>query len=349
MIELARGNLLEAQAEALVNTVNTVGVMGKGIALQFKQAYPLNFHAYKRACEQGEVLSGRMFVFHTGTIEWPRLIINFPTKRHWRAKTRLADIDAGLQDLLRVIQEEQVRSIAIPPLGCGNGGLDWGIVRPRIEVAFAQLSSVKALLYAPEGPPEAAKMPVQTLRPRMTAGRAAVVGLLANYLLPGYTATLLEMQKLTYFLQAAGEPLKLNFLRGQFGPYAENLNHSLQRMEGHFIRGYGDRSSGASIELMPGAAEEAREFLWGGHESMQRLKRVAHLIEGFETPFSLELLASLHWLEDVEGLELNNASTARRFLREWSPRKEAKFDSFQIEVALTHLHSHGWLESTSFA
>lgn len=345
MLDLARGNLLEAQTEALVNTVNTVGVMGKGIALQFKQAFPGNFQAYKRACDRGEVVPGKMFVFHTGTMEWPRLIVNFPTKRHWRAKTRLEDIDAGLRDLRSVIQEEGIGSIAIPPLGCGNGGLDWAVVRPRIEAALLGIPSVGVLLFAPEGAPEVTSMPVNTSRPKMTSGRAAVIALLADYLVPGYSATLLEMQKLTYFLQAAGEPLKLNFERGHFGPYAENLNHSLQRIEGHFIRGYGDRSVGAAIELMPGAEDEAREFLWSEHGSLQRLKRVAHLIDGFETPYSLELLASLHWLAVTEGMESQAASVASDYLRQWSARKKSLFDLFQIEVALTQLRAHGWLES----
>ena len=130
MVELVTGNLLQADVEALVNTVNTVGAMGKGIALQFKQAYPANFEAYRKAVARGDVQPGRMFVFETGLLTNPRIIVNFPTKRHWRGGSRIEDIDAGLQDLAHVIVTRGIRSIAIPPLGCGNGGLDWGEVRP---------------------------------------------------------------------------------------------------------------------------------------------------------------------------------------------------------------------------
>lgn len=343
MIEFTQGNLLEAPVDALVNTVNTVGVMGKGIALQFRQAYPQNYRAYKRACDRGEVVPGRMFVYHTGTLHHPRMIINFPTKRHWRSRTKLTDVEAGLVDLVRVLRAEHVSSVAIPPLGCGNGGLQWDVVRPRIESAMEELPDVRAFIYAPAGSPDAGTMPVATTRPRMTPGRAAIVALVGDYLVPGYTATLLEIQKLAYFLQTAGQDLRLKFVRGPYGPYAENLNLVLQRIEGHFIRGYGDRTSGASIEVLEGASGQAREFLWDHHDSEQRLKRVAKLIEGFETPYSLELLATLHWLGDSEGASLVSADEAREHLLLWSPRKHAMFDRFHVEVALRRLMNEGWL------
>src|ERR1700690_816271 len=117
MIKEISGNLLDADAEALVNPVNTVGVMGKGIALQFKQAFPDNFKAYEAACRRDEVRPGKMFVFHRNTLANPKVIINFPTKRHWKGKARIEDIEAGLRDLVRVIKEENIRSIAVPPLG----------------------------------------------------------------------------------------------------------------------------------------------------------------------------------------------------------------------------------------
>ena len=153
MVELVTENLLQADVEALVNTVNTVGVMGKGIALQFKQAYPANFEAYRKAVALRDVQPGRMFVFETGLLTNPRIIVNFPTKRHWRGGSRIEDIDAGLQDLARGIVTRGIRSIAVPPLGCGNGGLNWGDVRPRILAALAPLSNVRALVFSPEGSP----------------------------------------------------------------------------------------------------------------------------------------------------------------------------------------------------
>ena len=238
MITFSKGDLLQSGAEAVINTVNCVGVMGKGIALQFKQAFPRNYDAYRRACDAGEVRLGEMFVFDTGSMINPRWIINFPTKGHWKAKSRLSDIETGLEDLKRVILENGIRSIAVPPLGCGNGGLDWAEVEPVIRRALGDLDEVDVRLFAPGAAPKVDEMRVGTTRPNMSRGRALVLTLLGLYGAAGYRHSLLEVQKLTYFLQAAGEDLKLGFQKYQYGPYAENLNHVLQRIEGHFIRGY---------------------------------------------------------------------------------------------------------------
>ena len=149
MIQTANGNLLDADAEALVNAVNCVGVMGRGIALQFREAFPDNYTAYKAVCDRGELCPGRMFVFDLQRETNPRFIINFPTKRHWRDHSRLEDIQAGMSSLVGEIRQRQISSIAIPPLGCGLGGLDWNEVRPIIETAFAELPDVIALIYEP--------------------------------------------------------------------------------------------------------------------------------------------------------------------------------------------------------
>jgi O-acetyl-ADP-ribose deacetylase (regulator of RNase III) len=148
MIRRAKGDLLSADAEALVNTVNTVGIMGKGLALEFKRVFPKNFTAYGAACKRGEVIPGRMFVFATGE-ERPRLIVNFPTKRHWKHKSQIEDIKAGLQDLVSLVKREKIGSLAIPPLGCGYGGLDWEQVRPLIEQAFSGMPDVDVQLFEP--------------------------------------------------------------------------------------------------------------------------------------------------------------------------------------------------------
>ena len=150
MIELSRGDLLNAPVEALVNAVNTVGVMGKGIALQFREKFPEMFRLYQAACAAGEVRVGAMHVFDRGvSASSPRWVVNFPTKRHWREPSRIADIDAGLVDLVAAVYRLGIKSIAIPPLGCGLGGLDWSEVRPRIEAAFAGETEVRILLFCP--------------------------------------------------------------------------------------------------------------------------------------------------------------------------------------------------------
>src|SRR5580704_3057353 len=171
MVELTTGNILDADVDALVNTVNTVGVMGKGIALQFKQAFPQNYEAYQRACKRGEVVPGKMFVIPANRLSNPKFIINFPTKRHWKGKSRMEDITVGLVDLVDVIRRENIQSIAIPPLGCGNGGLDWVEVRPKIVTALSMLPDVNVLVFTPEGAPAVEEMPVATTPPRMNQNR----------------------------------------------------------------------------------------------------------------------------------------------------------------------------------
>ena len=181
MIIPAHGNLLKADAEVLVNTVNCVGVMGKGIALQFKQAYPANFDEYRKACANGQMRPGRMLVVATDNVANPKYIINFPTKRHWQGKSRIEDIQSGLDALIIEIEQRHITSIAVPPLGCGNGGLDWNDVEPMIHVAFARVPDVRALLYPPEGAPFASTMPVATPQPQLSPARAMLLQLLNLY------------------------------------------------------------------------------------------------------------------------------------------------------------------------
>jgi len=348
MIEVAKGNVLEADVEALVNTVNCVGFMGKGIALQFKQAFPANFRAYEAACRAGEVVPGRMFTFDNGRLINPRYIINFPTKRHWRGKSRIADIRSGLKALVADVRRLGVRSIAVPPLGCGLGGLDWREVRPMIEEAFSPLPDVRVSLFEPAGTPEAKAMPVRTARPHMTPARALFIKLMDAYAALEYSRTLLEVHKLAYFLQEAGEPLRLKYEAGHYGPYAANLNKVLEVMEGHFVRGYGDsQKPNAEIELLPGAVEQATAFLAGRPESLARLERVARLIEGFETPYGMELLASIHWVSHCGGpgsdAPAANAEEAIGQMHAWNPRKQQVFKPEHIRRAWNQLDEQGWM------
>lgn len=347
MLTETHGNLLKAKTEAIINTVNCVGVMGKGIALQFKQAFPENYEAYRRACEAGEVRLGKMFVFDTGSMIFPRWIINFPTKDHWKGKSKLKDIETGLDDLMRVIQENRIKSIAVPPLGCGNGGLDWSEVHPLITKAFAKLPEVDAQIYPPEGAPKFDEMKVATKRPNMTRGRALVLKLLGLYGAAGYRHSLLEVQKLTYFLQAGGEDMKLRFEKNQYGPYAENLNHVLQRIEGHFIRGYGDRSKDAEIYVLSDGREEADKFLSADNVATEELTRVADLIEGFETPYGLELLSTVHWITTHAPDEVRTPADALAAVRDWNPRKAKLMVESHVKAAWNQLERLGWLPGES--
>ena len=200
MITDAHGNLLDDPADALVNTVNTVGIMGKGIALQFKRRFPAMFKDYERAAKKGELHLGSMHVWPTGRLEAPHYIINFPTKGHWRARSKLPDIEAGLEDLRSVLLELKVKSVAVPPLGCGHGGLRWTQVEPLIKEALADLPGVDIRVYPPEGPPAAADMVDNTARPRLTHGKATLLVLLDRYLAHAVEVTQIKIQKLLYCL-----------------------------------------------------------------------------------------------------------------------------------------------------
>jgi O-acetyl-ADP-ribose deacetylase (regulator of RNase III) len=345
MIEYRSGDILKEKTEALINTVNCVGVMGRGIALQFKNAFPENFKAYAAACKNEEVQPGRMFVFETGQLTNPRYIINFPTKRHWRGKSRMEDIEAGLKALVDTIRRYNIRSIAVPPLGSGLGGLDWPEVKLRIEAALQPLSDVRTIIYEPKGAPMTEKMVHNREVPTMTAGRAALVELMNRYLggLLDPFVTLLEVHKLMYFMQEAGEPLRLKYQKAPYGPYAENLRHVLHAIEGHLVSGYADGGDAPDmqLQLVPGAIEDATAFLQQHADTSTRFDKVAELVDGFESPFGLELLSSVHWVMKNE--PVNSVDEVISHTYAWNDRKR-QFTPRQIALAVDVLSRKDWVK-----
>ncbi|WP_433082403.1 type II toxin-antitoxin system antitoxin DNA ADP-ribosyl glycohydrolase DarG [Dactylosporangium sp. CA-052675] len=353
MIQEGRGNLLSADVDALVNTVNTVGVMGKGIALQFKRAFPDNFRAYHEACERGEVRLGRMFVVDRAVLGQHRFIINFPTKRHWRSASRLEDIRTGLDALVESIAEHAIASVAIPALGCGNGGLDWADVRPLIEVACARMPDVRAIIFAPEGAPPPRLMPDATPRPPLTPLRALLLTAIATYLERARLQEVrdgiseLEIQKLAYLLQTAGVPYRLSFVPGRYGPYSPDLSRLLTMLEGHHLTGLGDRSARVT-ELAPinpetRSLEEGAALIGAQPEHLDRLNTVLSLIEGFETPYSLELLATVHFAA-IQPPATADFETLKQRVASWSLRKARLFTDAHIRLAADRLADHGFLK-----
>ena len=345
MITFKTGDILKADVEALVNTVNCVGIMGRGIALQFKRQFPDNFLAYKTACDREEVQPGQIFVFETRTLTNPKYILNFPTKRHWRGKSRMEDIETGLLSLVNEVQAREIRSIAIPPLGSGLGGLKWSGVRKRIEAAFSTAENVSIAVFEPSDAPVST---TSRAVPVMTTGRATLVALMSRYLsgLLDPFISLLEVHKLMYFMQEAGEPLRLQYGKGPYGPYAENLRHVVHAIEGYLISGYSDGgdSPQKEIELVPGAVADAEAFLSDKRETLTRFDRVGNLVEGFETPFGLELLATVHWVVNRQGAASIDDAT-RHFYR-WNARKE-RFNQCQIGIAFDRLSDQGWLKNAT--
>jgi len=342
MIEFKTGDLFLQDAEALVNTVNCVGVMGRGVALQFKKRFPDNFKAYAAACKRDEVIPGKMFVYETGTVINPRIIINFPTKRHWRGASRVEDIESGLHDLERVIKEYNIKSIVLPPLGCGLGGLNWDLVRKRIESHLEKLADTEVIVFEPQGAPASGKMVKKRKVPNMTPGRAALIELMYRYLagLLDPFVTLLEVHKLLYFLQESGENLRLKYAKAQYGPYAENLSHVLNAVEGHYVSGYADGgdSPNKQLKLVPGAYDEAAQFLREHKDTGERFARVSGLVEGFESPFGLELLATVHWVSQKDNAA--NLESVIQQVYSWDERKK-QFKEHQIRTAYNVLKEGG--------
>ena len=349
-MEFKTGDIFKTDAEALVNSVNCVGVMGRGIALQFKNMYPENFKAYAGACKREEVRPGRMFVFETGQLTNPRYIINFPTKRHWRGKSRIEDIESGMKALVEEIRARDIRSIAMPPLATDLGGLRWQDVRPLIETSMQELEDIQVIVFEPGSAPSDGRPNRSSDVPAMTSGRAALVGLMYGYLsgLLDPFVTLLEVHKLMYFLQEAGEPLRLNYAKAHYGPYAENLRHVIKDVEGHLISGYADGGDAPDKPptLIPGAVEDASRFLDDSPVTLDRFKRVAHLVNGFESPFGLELLATVHWVATEPPQPDLEQVIARTY--QWNERKR-QFSERQIGIAYRTLEEQGWLQGLALS
>lgn len=349
MITYTTGNLLDAEVEALVNTVNTVGVMGKGIALMFKERFTKNTALYEKACKAGEVQTGRVFVTETEELMSPRWIVNFPTKQHWRAKSRLAWIVDGLADLRQFIEQNQVRSIAIPPLGAGNGGLNWVDVKPHIEQALGDLEGVNVLVYEPTTRYQnvAKSKGVEKLTP----ARALIAELVRRYWVLGMECSLLEIQKLAWFLERAIESeglesLDLRFVANNYGPYADRLRHLLDALDGSYLKSDKRISDCGPLDIIWfNDAKRDRVDLYLKTEAkayMPALEKATQLIDGFESPFGLELLSTVDWL-----LAQENIAPEPQALLEgvghwpagesWARRKLGLFDLSKLKLALNRL------------
>ncbi|MFA5702700.1 MAG: macro domain-containing protein [Advenella sp.] len=350
MITFTQGNLLEARTEALVNTVNTVGVMGKGIALMFKERFVENFRCYAAACKAKEVQTGKMFVTQVHELDGPRWIINFPTKQHWRAPSRMKWIVDGLQDLRRFLIEQQVQSIAIPPLGAGNGGLAWADVREQIELALGDLD-IDILVFEPTRLYQnvAKRAGVEKLTP----ARALIAELVRQYWVLGMECSMLEIQKLAWFLERAIErynpgdnPLDLRFVPHKYGPYANRLDHLLNNLDGSYLHSEKRISDANPLDVI-WFDDERKVFVQTYLKSeakayTQALEFTAALIDGFQSPFGMELLATVDWLLAREGVA-PNVLALREGLRHWgndpgaAARKDRLFDDRALGIALERL------------
>lgn len=349
MVRYTTGNLLAAEAEALVNTVNTVGVMGKGIALMFKDAFPENYKAYEAACKAGEVEVGHMFVTERRELMGPKWIINFPTKKHWRHPSKLSWIDEGLDDLKAIIRRLEIKSIALPPLGSGNGGLDWSVVRTRIDAKLREMSDVDIVVYEPTS--QYQNVAKRSGVEKLTPARALVAELVRRYAVLGFECSLLEVQKLAYLLERSLarrgliDALDLRFEANRFGPFAARLTHLLDALDGSYLhsdRRIADAEPLDVIRFADAKRNRVAAFLNSeGKAYLPSLEDTAELIDGFETPLGMELLATVDWLVGHGG----DASLAgvKKGLSRWQggvdagARKLRLFDDRMVELALERL------------
>lgn len=351
IIEQKLGNIIEEDVEALVNTVNVVGVMGKGVALQFKLAFPLMFKAYQSACKSNKVQLGKMFVYVQPSISGSnRYIINFPTKKHWRELSDINNIKEGLKSLIQEVKSRGIKSIAIPPLGCGMGGLNWADVYPLICEAFNELPDVRVIIYPPQSSSDLKNIVINTSKPELNWIRANIIRLLGKYSELDYRLSLLEVHKLLYFFQESGETgLNLNFTKAKFGPYSKNLKHLLEKFEGHFTKGLADGSNQPRklISLVPSVIPDVNSYIENNRrfnpESDSRINRVLQLIEGFETPYGLELLATVHWVVKHDEVDSEDLDLVINTVRSWDARKSNLMKPTHIKIAWQVLKEKGWL------
>ena len=341
MIHFTKGNMMTSSADALVNTVNTVGVMGKGIALQFKEEFPRNFITYKVACSSGELTPGKLLITkELNSNGEEKIIINFPTKLHWRNPSKYEYITEGLKELVKAISEHYIKSIAIPPLGCGNGGLDWNIVKGMIEEA---LKDAKCEIYIYE-PNTEIKQTLQA-KPKnkeikLTPSRGLITYAMYYYDSLGENCSLFVANKLAYFLQRNGSKTfaKVKFTAHHYGPYSTQIDHIVYDLNGSYIKGFEQMSATAfePLTMQYDRINEVSEYVRTLDKSEQdSLKETIRLISGFESTLALEVLATVDFIRHTTpGISLDGTIKA---IHNWSDRKTKLLKNEYIQIAYDHL------------
>lgn len=342
MIKFLTGDLLKADAEALVNTVNTVGVMGKGIALQFKEAFPYNNKVYIQACKNNELSPGKLLaVVDSNLLYGKKLIINFPTKIHWRQPSQYEYIEQGLKSLRTLIQKDNIVSIAIPPLGAGNGGLDWQIVKPMIVRELQDLSA-EIQIYEPNaGIKEILQKQEIKKSVDLTPSRAALLYCLFAFESFGEYSSLFAANKLAYFLQRMGQNLKLDFKQHHYGPYAVGVEKVLYYLNGSYIKGLeqGEVKPFEPLKLNYEKWTTVNEYVQSmASTDKERLNSLLIFLKNFTSELSLEILATVDFI--IAEHPQYNIDEVMDAIASWNKRKKELFRRESVERAYNHLHSH---------
>lgn len=342
MIQFKIGNLLDSNAQALVNTVNTDGIMGKGIALQFKNQFPNNYKEYVKACKDGAISIGKLFIFEEDTLlNGKKIIINFPTKTTWRKPSEYSYIELGLRDLVLIIKKYNIKSIAIPPLGAGNGGLDWNIVK---ELLLNHLEDLDCEIYVYE-PNNAIKEVLRKERVPLTPARAMLLSVLFELVKNGEFISEFSAEKVAYFLQRFGakDVFKLEFKKNFYGPYSGKVKHVLYYLNGSYITGYSskDRKPFENLGLIFEAEADVNEYLKQPENSkyLNIVNKTKEFLNGFYSNFGLELLSTVDFIKETENL--SESSSIKNRIENWSDRKRTLFASNPkfIDIALKNLNT----------
>jgi O-acetyl-ADP-ribose deacetylase (regulator of RNase III) len=338
MITYRKGDLLAAGTQALVNTVNTVGVMGKGIALQFAERYKENLRIYQAACKSGDLVPGTVLVVRDQDIHGERLIVNFPTKKDYKHKSRYEYIETGLGALVSAIAEHNIRSVALPPLGCGNGGLDWDVVKPMIERHLGRLD-LEVVVYEPSAHVRELLREAPTREAKLTPARTLLLEALFQYERTGGLSNLFVANKLAYFLQRLGDTsLKLTFEAARYGPYTDTIGHMLYNVNGAFLTGLEQKAAKPFDEIQLNYARKADLDKDLKPEQRTRLDRLQELIDGFHATSDLELLSSVDFiLKQEPGADVQQVVDA---MGQWSDRKGALAEPQKVAEAIEHLRTY---------
>lgn len=337
MIKYVTGNILDSEAEALMNTVNTDGIMGKGIALQFKKAFPTNFKLYQQACKDKIVYIGKLFVTKDNNItSGTKYIINFPTKQSWRKPSEYSFIESGLDDLLRVLEVNNIKSIAIPPLGAGNGGLEWERVKKIIERKLSN-SNIDILVYEPNA---IIKEHLKTERIKLTDARALLLYVLYDLVKNGEYVSEFSSEKICYFLQRLGAKkyFKLSFIPNFYGPYSGKVKYVLNILNGSYIMGYSDmdKKPFEPLTLVADGYDDVKKHIENDAVLFDIANKTTEFLNGFYSDFALELLSSLDFLSLEHKTTDINELTQK--LESWSDRKRSLFSNPKyIHISINHL------------
>lgn len=342
MIHYLKGNILESNAMALVNTVNLEGVMGKGIALQFKNQFPENYKLYQKACKEKRIGIGRLFVTKEQTVFGVKTIINFPTKTDWRKPSEYSYIEKGLDDLIRIIGDYNIQSIAIPPLGSGNGGLNWEIVKTMIENKLASLQ-INIMVYEPNAH-IVEKM--KSERVTLTPARALLLYVLFDLVRHGEYVSEFSSEKVCYFLQRFGaeDLFKLKYEPNYYGPYSGKVRYVLNALNGSYIMGYSDMNKKPfeSLSLVVDSFDEIETFIERDDNLKDIARKTKAFLDGFYSDFGLELLSSIDYLMRQYGTI--SVDDIYNHLSQWSHRKGKVFKDHRfIEIARKHLLKSGFV------